>query len=475
MRTRSALVSLAALGAVGYALARRQRSARSARNLEVARLGSRMGASYAANRARRVFASAERREQLDAEFELRSAEQVATTLGNMKGALMKLGQMASYLDDGLPEPVRQQLAQLQQDAPPMSAELSAQVVEEELGAPPDKVFAEWDPVPIAAASIGQVHRAITHEDLAVAVKVQYPGVGDAIKADLDNSDLLFNIIGMVMPNFEPGPMVEELRARLSEELDYEQEAANQQLFIDFYRDHPFISIPAVVDQYCTKRVLCTELATGARFSEVEGWSQDERDLAGEAIYRFVFRSLYRLRAFNGDPHPGNYLFHGGGRVTFLDFGLVKHFSPAEVTMLGEMVRHIVLDNDVVAYRRSVEEAGILKPGAPVTDDEIETYFGHFYDIVRQSKTVTFTHEYSAELVQRLFDLRGKFGDIAKYANIPPSMVIIQRINMGMYSVLAQLGATANWRLIAEEIWPMVQGPPSTELGHKEAAWLASRS
>ena len=471
---RKAWVALAAAGAGGYLLARRQRSARAARNLELARMGSRMGASFAAHRARRVFASAERREALDAEFELRTAEQVAQRLGNMKGAVMKLGQMASFLDDGLPEPVRQQLASLQQDAPPMSPELAAQVVEEELGRPPGQVFLEWDPVPIAAASIGQVHRAITREDVPVAVKVQYPGVAEAIAADLDNSDLLFNMIGMVMPNFEPGPMVEELRARLNEELDYVQEAENQRLFVDYYRDHPFISIPGVIDRYCTRRVLCTELVDGTRFSEIEGWSQEEKNLAGEAIYRFVFRSLYRMRAFNGDPHPGNYLFHGDGRVTFLDFGLVKHFTDDEVRMLGSMVSHVVLENDIPAYRRSIEEAGILKPGAPVTDDEIEIYFGHFYEIVREPREVTFTHEYSAELVQRLFDMRGRFGEIARYANVPPSIVIIQRINLGLYSVLAQLGATANWRLIAEELWPMVQGPPSTELGKREADWLGAR-
>ena len=472
MKKRYLVVAAAAVG--GYLVARRQRTARAARNLELARMGSRMGASFAAHRARRVFASAERREALDAEFELRSAEQVAQTLGNMKGALMKLGQMASYLDDGLPEPVRQQLASLQQDAPPMSPELAAQVIEEELGASPDRVFLEWDPVPIAAASIGQVHRAITRDDVPVAMKVQYPGVREAIKADLDNSDLLFNIIGMVMPNFEPGPVVEELRARLTEELDYELEASNQQLFVDYYRDHPFISIPRVVHKHCTRRVLCTELVDGKRFSEVEGWSHEERNLAGEAIYRFVFRSLYGMGAFNGDPHPGNYLFHGDGRVTFLDFGLVKRFTDDEVGMFRRQITHIVLENDIAAYRRSIEDAGILKPGAPVTNEEIEVYFGHFYEIVREPREVTFTHEYSAELVQRLFDMRGRFGDIAKYANIPPAILIIQRINMGMYSVLAQLGATANWRLIAEEIWPMVQGPPSTDLGKQEAVWLASR-
>jgi predicted unusual protein kinase regulating ubiquinone biosynthesis (AarF/ABC1/UbiB family) len=475
MKLRRLLPMVALAAGTGFVVRRWRGSARASRNLEMARVGTRVGAGYAAHRARKVFASAERREALDAEFELKSAEQVVATLGNMKGALMKLGQMASYLDDGLPEPVREALAQLQQDAPPMAPHLAAQVIEEELGGPPDRVFAEWDPTPIAAASIGQVHRAITRDDVPVAVKVQYPGVGDAIKADLDNSDMLFGLIGMMMPAFEPGPLVEELRDRLTEELDYSLEARNQQLFVDYYRDHPFIHIPAVVPALSSHRVLTTELATGVRFAEVEQWSQDERNMAGEAIYRFVFRSLYRMRAFNGDPHPGNYLFNPGGQVTFLDFGLVKHFTPPEMDVFAEMMIHAVIRPDQAAYRRAIESFGILKPGAPIPDDELWHYFGHFYEIVRESKELTFTHDYSAELVQRLFDLQGRFGDVAKYSNLPPSMVIIQRINMGLYSVLAQLNATANWRLIAEELWPMTEGPPSTEMGRKEAAWLASRT
>jgi predicted unusual protein kinase regulating ubiquinone biosynthesis (AarF/ABC1/UbiB family) len=268
--------------------------------------------------------------------------------------------------------------------------------------------------------------------------------------------------------------VEELRSRLFEELDYAREARNQQLFVDYYRGHPFIHIPSVVHPLSTGRVLTTELATGVRFSEIETWSQEERNQAGEAIYRFVFRSLYRMQAFNGDPHPGNYLFAPGGQVTFLDFGLVKHFNDTEMSSFAEMMVHSVIRPDPAAYRRAIESFGILQPDAPVTDAEIRTYFGHFYEIVRESKEVTFTHDYAAELVQRLFDIPGRFGDIAKYSNMPPSMVIIQRINMGLYSVLAQLHATANWRLIAEELWPMTEGPPSTEMGRKEAAWLAGR-
>src|SRR5207302_6294943 len=205
---------------------------RAARNARVAGLGAKVGTAYAVPQARRAFASADRRAELDVEHQLHTAGQVAQTLGNMKGALMKVGQMLSYLDDGLPQPLREALAQLQQDAPPMSASLAAGVVEQELGALPDDVFAEWDPVPIAAASIGQVHRAMTREGVAVAVKVQYPGVDEAIRADLDNAGPFFSIMGVLFPGLDPAPVVAEIKVRFLEELDYENEAANQRLFAD---------------------------------------------------------------------------------------------------------------------------------------------------------------------------------------------------------------------------------------------------
>jgi predicted unusual protein kinase regulating ubiquinone biosynthesis (AarF/ABC1/UbiB family) len=265
--------------------------------------------------------------------------------------------MASYLDQGMPEPMRQALAELQANAPPMSAELAAEVVRSELGAPPEEIFDTWDPEPIASASIGQVHRAITKDGRAVAVKVQYPGVGDAIRADLDNAGMLFGAMGMMLPGLEPGPLVEELRLRLVEELDYLKEADNQRLFADYYADHPFIHVPAVVDEHSSLRVLTTELAEGVRFEEAETWSQEERDLAAEAIFRFVFGSLYRLHAFNGDPHPGNYLFQPGGQVTFLDFGLVKRFDPHEVDLIADMLKAMVLDRDITEYRRLSRASG----------------------------------------------------------------------------------------------------------------------
>ena len=441
-----------------------------ARRARLAAVGARAGADWATHRARRVFASAERREALDTAFELRTAEQVAAALGEMKGALMKLGQMASYLDQGLPEHVRDALAQLQSNAPPMSAELAAGVIRAELGADPTEVFATWDPVPIASASIGQVHRALTHDGEAVAVKVQYPGVADAMAADLANVGLLFGGLGQLFPGFEPGPVVAELKERLTEELDYANEAANQRRFAEHYAGHPYIHIPSVRDDLSTARVLTTELAEGARFDEVAQWPQAERDLAAETLYRFAFGSLYRLRMFNGDPHPGNYLFRPGGQVTFLDFGLVKHFTATELLPFEEMIRAMVIDPDPAVFRTITERVGLLPPDAPFADAEVVDYFGHFYELVRAPGDVTITAKYASETVRRYFDQRGPYGPIMRSVNLPPSFVIIQRINLGLYALFGDLGATGDWRRLAEEIWPFVGATPSTPMGKRIAEW-----
>src|SRR3989475_7969539 len=297
------------------------RQSRLGRSASLARLALRIGGRYLARSPRLVFASVERRGELRHELAMRTADDVAEELGSMKGALMKLGQMASYIDEDMPETCRATMARLQHNAPPMTPELAASVVVEELGGAPERVFARWDPLPFAAATIGQVQRAITRDGRAVAVKVQYPGIARSIESDLQNVTLLRRIVGAAFPGLDTRSLVDELRDRLREEVDYRLEADNQDLFAGYYEGHPVIHVPHVVREVSTARVLTTELVAGARFDELLGWDQRERDLAGETIDRFTFRSLYRLRAFNGDPQPGNYVFHGRGRVSFLDFGL----------------------------------------------------------------------------------------------------------------------------------------------------------
>jgi predicted unusual protein kinase regulating ubiquinone biosynthesis (AarF/ABC1/UbiB family) len=481
--TAASIVALAAAVAAARAVAGRWRARGPSgfvensvlmRNRHLAAIGARAGARQVVHSARRVGATPQRRAELDLEHQMRTAADVASALGELKGALMKLGQMASYLDDGLPEPMRQALASLQQDAPPMAPELSAQIVREQLGNDPERVFAQWDPVPIAAASIGQVHRAVTHSGLRVAVKVQYPGIDEAIRADLLNTDVIFRALGLLFPGFEHGPLVEELRARLVEELDYCIEADNQRLFADWYADHPFIHVPRVIDELSTKRVLTTDFAEGARFADVTVWAQDERDAAAEAIFRFVFRSIYRLQSFNGDPHPGNYLFRPGGNVTFLDFGLVKRYTPTEVHLFQSLIEAFVIDHDVTRFRHILEANDVLKPSA-ISDDDVGEYFGHFYEFVLEDREIAFTPEYASETVRRMFDVSSPYAHVAKSSNVPPAFVVTQRINLGLHAVLGQLRAKRNWRRIAFELWPFVDGEPSTPMGEAEAAWLEAHA
>ena len=326
------------------------------RNTELVRLGAKVGATYASASARKVFSSAERRVEIDHQTELKTAAQVSERLGNMKGALMKLGQMASYLDDGLPAPMRAALSQLQASAPPMSSDLAAQVIERELGGDPHKIFIEWDPIPIASASIGQVHRAVvldpkTGKERAVAVKVQYPGVDKAIDADLKNADLLGALLQQGFSGLDPSDMVQEVKERIREELDYSREAHNQTIFANYYSGHPYINVPEVLPTFSTSRVLTSELVNGMSFAQLMETDQEQKNLAGECLFRFVFRSLYGIHKFNGDPHPGNYIFHEDGRITFLDFGLVKHFTDTEMNTFISMVKSAAYESDVPAFRQ----------------------------------------------------------------------------------------------------------------------------
>jgi predicted unusual protein kinase regulating ubiquinone biosynthesis (AarF/ABC1/UbiB family) len=471
-RVLAGLTAGAVATATAVALVRRRVGAlRFQRGVAAAQLAVRGGLRYAGNAPRLFAAAGEQRQQLRTDLAMRTADDITATLGTMKGVMVKLGQMASYVDEGLAPSVRRTLARLQDSVPPMSAELAAGVIASELGALPDRLFARWDPEPIAAASIGQVHRAITPDGLAVAVKVQYPGIAEMMAADLDNVSLLRRMLRVTAPSQDVDGLVAELRERVLEELDYRREAANQQRLHRYFAGHPTISVPAIVPELSTRRVVTSELATGARFSDVLGWDQHERDLAGETLYRFVFRSLYEVHAFNGDPHPGNYLFHGDGKITFLDFGMVKHFTESDLLPLMTMARTLCVDDDPAQFRASLEEAGFLVPGAPLSDAEIVDHLAVFYQLIRESAAVRVTGEYASAVVRRFFDVRSP---VAQYARIPRSYVVLQRINLGLFALLGEMQATANWRAVAEEIWPFMDVPPSTPMGVAEQGWLAAR-
>jgi predicted unusual protein kinase regulating ubiquinone biosynthesis (AarF/ABC1/UbiB family) len=440
------------------------------RYLTLAGVTGRTGGRAALHLARRVGADDARRAELVAELQLRSAEDVARTLGGMKGAFMKVGQLASFVDDGLPQPVREALAQLQDDAPPMSPELATQVLRDELGAGPEELFREWDPVPVAAASIGQVHRAVARDGAVLAVKVQYPGIAELVEADLAQLDLGTLLLPFAYPDMDARAVTAELRDRLTEELDYRQEADNQRDFASWYAGHPFIHVPAVVDELSTGRVLTTAFVDGARFAAMEARPQADRDRAGEAIFRFVLRSIGDHLAFNGDPHPGNYLFGADGSVTFLDFGLVKRFTPKSRDDNVASVILSAVEPDAIAHAALCERMGYFTPGNPLPPELIREFAAVLWGHVAEDRPFTVTSAWTTEVV-RTFVLKGeRFRELDRYGGLPIDSIILQRITVGLLAVLGRLAATANWHRITRELW--LGDPPATPMGEEEAAWRA---
>ena len=271
-----------------------------------------------------------------------TARALVKTLSGMRGAAMKVGQTLSAVDMGLvPEEHREAfqavLAELQQGAQAVPFPAIRKVIEQDLGGRLSSAFADFDETPLAAASIGQVHRATLHDGRAVAVKVQYPGIKEAVRADLQNLGLMLRLLDTLAPGVATKAIAAELRERISEELDYELEASNQAAMARAYRRHPFVVVPDVVRDLCRERVIVSELVEGRRFAEVLDDPAPERDRIGEVLVRFYFNGPMHHRLLNGDPHPGNALFLPDGRVAFLDFGFFKRLKEEEVrTQVGTL-------------------------------------------------------------------------------------------------------------------------------------------
>lgn len=479
---RSALRRTAAVAAVGVAVggavvATRQlvdedTRERFRRQRRVWRLTARRAVHWAAIKIRGARLGDERRAELEEQFAIKTAEDVARELGNMKGAIMKLGQMVSFIADGLPEEARLALSTLQQDVPPMAPSLAEQVVREQLGQDPDKVFLDWDPVPVAAASIGQVHKAVLHDGREVAVKVQYPGVGKAIKHDLDNAEMLYAMFSAIaLKGLDVHALVDELRARMYDELDYTLEAGCQTEFWERYKDHPFIRIPKVVPELSTEKVLTTEWVDGTGWTDFEAnATYEQRQMAAEVVFRFAQGSVHEHRVFNGDPHPGNYRFHDDGSVTFFDFGLVKRWSSDEFDKLIPIL-DLIIDQKVGPTVRAMEEVGFIMADHGLDDDHIFEAISAPYRAYMEDE-FTFTRSYTAEALQNVMDLQGPYADVIRCLNMPPSFVILDRVVWGVSALLGRLEAHNRWRGILDEY--RHGGPPATVLGEMERDWKARR-
>ncbi|HEX3897941.1 MAG TPA: AarF/ABC1/UbiB kinase family protein [Mycobacteriales bacterium] len=411
------------------------------------------------------------------------ADRYVETLGASKGAIMKVGQLLSFIPMGAAVPAEYQkifqaaMSRLQSDAPPMAPDLAARVVREELGEPPDAAFAHFEPMPFAAASIGQVHRARTRDGRDVAVKVQYPGVAEAIKADLENAELLSVLIGLMRSLFprvtgiDPKVVAKEVSARVSEELDYRLEARNQQAFADAYRGHPFIRIPEVVSELSAAKVLTQDLAHGRTLYEAMDADQGLRDQWGEAIFRFAFGSLRRLGIFNADPHPGNYLFGEDGSVTFLDFGCVKHFDAHQILLIQDVVRAVVI-GDGELLRRTFIASGLFEPDtAPSAQDCLDWYRVPLR-LLTEGEPIRITPEHVARVIETEFSPVGPAREIVSKMHAASDFIFLMRVDVGLMSVLGALEPIGPWGGIQGELDFL--DPPCSALGEQEADFWGDR-
>jgi predicted unusual protein kinase regulating ubiquinone biosynthesis (AarF/ABC1/UbiB family) len=419
-----------------------------------------------------------------AEFHARTAERYADLLGHSKGALMKAGQMLSLASvaPAVPAELRatyqSALARLRSEAPPMAPQSVRAVLESELRCPAESAFAEFDWTPLAAASVGQVHAARLRDGRAVAVKIQYPGVAAAIAADAKNTELLATFLGLFIGglssrklSFDLRGAAREISARIAEELDYRLEAANQAEFAEHYRGHPFIHVPDAIPELCTGRVLTQELVRGLSWSEALGAEQRLRDRWGETIWRFTYGTSRHIGVQHADPHPGNYVFHEDGSVSFLDFGCVKRFARDRFAMLDVIMREVLRDDAQGTWRACVE-AGFWRSTDPITPEEVLAYWREDWEMLWAQRRFVVTPESVARRVERRASRSGPSANALRLLRMPPEYTVMGRVELGVEAVIGQLRAGGEWGAIAAE--HLENAAPATTLGRRQRAFYEER-
>jgi predicted unusual protein kinase regulating ubiquinone biosynthesis (AarF/ABC1/UbiB family) len=444
------------------------------RTATVASLAASEAVKQFGTRAANVTRGEEASEEAMARRQLETAKQIVAVLGTMKGAAMKLGQVMSFLDVGLVaeehrDEFQAELAKLRDAAPTVSFKQMRKVIEEDLEESIGEVFSEFDEEPIAAASIGQVYRArLARDGREVAVKVQYPGVAGAVRADMQNLDMIMRLLKRMTPGMDVKAITAEIRERIEEELDYELEAQNQRSLARIFAGHPFIVVPEVVSDLSRERVLVSDYVQGVGFEELKTRSQAERDRLGEIVFRFFLGCLYRHRQFSGDPHPGNFLLLDDGRVAFLDFGLFKRMDAAAVE-LELACQRAVVEGDTTRLHLLLAESGFL-PEPERVDPEVLLAFirDAIWWYTTADEEVQLTPEIATQVMIESSDPRSSHFREMRHQDMRPEHLFGRRMEMLTLAVLSQLRARANWHRIARE-W-MYGDPPVTELGRQEAAF-----
>src|SRR3954451_17071369 len=444
-----------------------------------AKLGTAIGTQatkYAGTAAANVVRGEEKSQERIETRHIETALKMASTLGEMKGAAMKIGQMASFIDvDFLPPEYREiyqdQLAKLRTHAPAMPWEKVREVLEQEYDERPERVFAEIEEEAFAAASIGQVHRATLHDGTKVAVKVQYPGIADALESDVANAGILVRLARVLAPGLDAKAVASELRERVLEELDYEFEAQNQRSFARAYDEHPFIFVPKVHSRLSRRRVLVSDYVEGRSFDEVKHLEQDERDIFGEIVFRFCFGSIYHLQHFNADTHPGNYLLMEDGRVAFLDFGMTKRLTSQQIELEQRAVDAAGRD-DPEALRRALHDLGFVHDPSKVDAERLMDHVKLVGGWYLEDGEVQINPKRVMKMIEVTSDPRSDFYDLVRRESLPADELMGRRMETGLLAVLAQLRATANWHRIMRE-W-VYADPPSTVLGEVEWRYFERR-
>ncbi|GAA0607265.1 AarF/ABC1/UbiB kinase family protein [Streptomyces crystallinus] len=407
------------------------------------------------------------------ELQQRTAEQLFKVLGELKGGAMKFGQAMSVFESALPEeiagPYRAALTKLQEAAPPMPTRTVHSVLAERLGQEWRELFLEFEEKPAAAASIGQVHRAVWHDGREVAVKVQYPGAGEALLSDLTQLSRFARLLGPLIPGMDIKPLISELRDRVSEELDYELEARAQREHAAEFADDPDVVVPDVVHQ--CDQVLVTEWIDGTPLSEViADGTEEERDRAGQLLARFLFSGPARTGLLHADPHPGNFRLlppekeGGPRRLGVLDFGTVDRLPGGLPRTIGDSLR-MTLDGDAEAVYALLCEEGFVKESIDLDPDAVLDYLLPIIEPA-QADEFTFTRAWMRGQAARIADPRSPAHQLGKQLNLPPAYLLIHRVTLSTIGVLCQLDATVRLR---DELETWVPGflPVDEELAELE--------
>ena len=460
-------------------MAKEDRSIPTGRVRRTAKVGSvigSQGARYAGTRAANLARSEEGRVAAIDARHLEAVERMVDVLGTMKGAAMKVAQLASFIDtEFIPEEYRElyqeKLGKLRSEAPAMPWKKVRAVLDEEWDEPVEDLFEDFEEEASAAASIGQVHKAVLPDGRRVAVKIQYPGIAEALRADLQNAGMILRLAKALAPGLDAKAAAEELKERVLEELDYEYEAQNQRAFARAYRGHPFIYVPDVVTRLSRTRVLVTEWVDGRKFDEIKALPQDEKDRFAEIVFRFCFGSIYHIQHFNADAHPGNYLLLDDGKVAFLDFGMTKQLDKEQIELEIAALEAVFAD-DPERVRLALHDLGFLSNPKRVDAEKLMKHVKAVGGWYMRDEEVTVDSMLVMRAIAAVSDPRAGFYELWRRENVPANELMGRRMETGVLAVLGQLEATRNWYRIGREWWFAEE--PATELGREEWAYFESK-